>query len=136
METKCIICNKPILDPVLEGNNPWPLALSVQGVCCSECNKSMVVPVRLSLSKAITRSEIGLIQSKVMVRKNIKIGDLYYETGSIVFIKAKKHKNLIGILLEKIEMPANPNRIILITKGMVAHVIQKADIEYITKLYI
>jgi len=39
MTKKCVLCGK-IIENIYDENNPWPLA--DEGVCCSECNDSVV----------------------------------------------------------------------------------------------
>jgi hypothetical protein len=43
----CILCKSDIKDDPY-GHNPEPLASIKDGVCCSECNSSKVIPARLN----------------------------------------------------------------------------------------
>lgn len=47
---KCCICGKELKNPIIEGNNPWPVDDDPSHVCCSECNDKYVVPARVKQS--------------------------------------------------------------------------------------
>ena len=45
---KCVLCFETITDDP-HGHNPEPLARMKDGVCCSKCNTSRVLPARFNL---------------------------------------------------------------------------------------
>lgn len=45
--TKCVFCNDKIYG---YGNNPLPI---IEGRCCDRCNKRLVVPHRILLSRSL-----------------------------------------------------------------------------------
>ena len=45
-ERVCCICGKKFIG---WGNNPWPVDMHPDHMCCDECNGAVVVPARLEL---------------------------------------------------------------------------------------